>query len=159
MVSDVAFQFFIWFILVPAFEFLHFVSTTDNICSDYVEQHIAFSRKSPTMTLNSIPLKNKIQKNLELSLHFFFVVATLNYPKDDTVFSRVCVWENKANLEVFAEELKIFMHAHVLSAATFRTSKQTELSFCKLYFEGKCRCIKRLWVKCMAQHVLLPLET
>lgn len=50
-------------------------------------------------------------KNCDLSL---FIVVSLIYPKDDTVF-QVSVYE-KANLEVFAKEPKIFMHAHVLSA-------------------------------------------
>jgi len=40
--------------------------------------------------------------------------------------SSACIWERKANLEVFAEELKIFMHTHMLSAGPCTWDKQTE---------------------------------
>ncbi len=128
ILSDFAFQHSFWF---TQFFFSLFLWTSFNLWVPSVCHNnrnyrlrlrgtthtVAFRRKLPTKWLKTTPLKNKIQEIWwKIVICNFFIVISLIYSKDDTVF-QMSLYE-KANLEVFAKEPKIFMHAHVLSAGS-----------------------------------------
>ncbi len=116
---------FVWFCF-PAQFLIYSVFLFSSVCHNNrnyrlrlrgTTHTVAFRRKLPTKWLKTTPLKNKIQEIWwQNVICNFFIVISLIYSKDDTVF-QMSLYE-KANLEVFAKEPKIFMHAHVLSAGS-----------------------------------------
>lgn len=99
---------------------------------------VAFRKKiAHKMTLYNIPLKNKIQEIWgRILICHFFIVVSLNYPKDETVFW-VSMYEKakKKPWGIRKGTEDIYAHSRVVGRAMHRTSKQSELDFCKLYLK------------------------
>jgi len=59
--------------------------------------------------------------------------------------SSACIWERKANLEVFAEELKIFMHTHMLSAGPCTQANRMSLASANFILKESVVALTGCW--------------